>query len=153
MQQGLFQDIVEAVVSHAASTGYFEKVNFHEPKNPPGYGLSCAAWIQSIVPQGNASSLIATGGRILLNIRIYGRFLEEPQDAIDPQMFEAVNALYTAYHGDFTLDGLVRNVDVLGEFGIPLTMQAGYLEMSKGMHRIMHIELPLIVSDMWVQTP
>jgi hypothetical protein len=145
--------ITDAVVSHAMSLGIFEVVNQHEPKNKPGRGLTCAVWIQSIVPLPAASGLNRSSGRLLFNVRIYTNMLQEPQDAIDPEMIRAVDLLFQAYHEDFSLDGLVRNVDLLGQFGIPLTAQAGYLEQDKGLFRIITIQLPLIVNDLWEQTP
>jgi hypothetical protein len=149
--------ITDAVVSHAMASGYFETVNSHEPKNSPGNGLTCAAWAQSVVPIPQASGLNTTTGRILFNVRLYSPMLHEPQDGIDPELIKAVDALMTAYSGDFTLDGLIRNVDLLGTYGIALFAQAGYQSIGGAdgqiMYRIMTISVPLIVNDLWGQTP
>ena len=32
--------VLNAIVSHALTTGYFDQVNQHEPKNRPGAGLT-----------------------------------------------------------------------------------------------------------------
>lgn len=145
--------ITDAVVSHALASGHFENVNLHEPKNSPGNGLTCAVWAQTVVPIPAASGLNTTTGRALFNVRIYSNMLKEPQDAIDPEVLKAVDKLFSAYSGDFTLDGLVRNVDLLGTYGVALTAVAGYQTIGQTMYRIMTISLPLIVNDLWGQTP
>lgn len=144
--------LTDAVVSHAAASGHFEYVNQHEPKNSPGNGLTCAVWAQTVVPIPAASGLNTTTGRVLFNVRIYSNMLQKPEDAIDPAVLRAVDALFTAYSGDFTLDGLVRNVDLLGMYGVALTAVAGYQTIGQTMYRIMTISLPLIVNDLWGQT-
>lgn len=144
--------LTDAVVSHAAASGHFERVNAHEPKNSPGNGLTCAVWAQTVVPIPAASGLNSTTGRVLFNVRIYSNMLQEPQDGIDPEVLKAVDTLFTAYSGDFTLDGLVRNVDLLGTYGVAMTAVAGYVPIGNNtMYRIMTISLPLIVNDLWSQ--
>lgn len=145
--------LTDAVVSHALASGLFESVNKHEPKSSPGNGLTCSCWVQSVVGLPQASGLVASTGRVLFNVRVYSPMLAEPQDDIDPEMIRVVDALFTAYSGDFTLDGLVQSVDLLGMYGIGLTAQAGYLDVGQGMFRIMTLEVPLIVGDLWRQTP
>jgi regulator of RNase E activity RraA len=66
---------------------------------------------------------------------------------------ECVDTLMEAYTGDFTLDGLVREVDLLGQHGVPLSCLAGYLTIDKKMMRVVDINVPLIVSDAWSQIP
>jgi hypothetical protein len=143
---------IDAVVSHAMTTGYFTAVNAHEPKSKPGTGIHCAVWVQSVVPIEELSGLNRTAGRVLMNVRLYTPMLQDPMDAIDPNMVEALDKLFDAYHGDFTLDGLINHVDLLGAYGVPLTAQAGYVEQSNTLYRIITMELPLIVNDLWEQT-
>lgn len=145
--------ITDAVVSHAAASGHFERVNQHEPKNAPGNGLTCAVWVQGIAPIPQGSGLDTTSGRLLFNVRIYSNMLQEPQDGIDPNVLKAVDELMRLYSGDFTLDGLIKNVDLLGMYGMAMTAQAGYLTIGDTMYRVMTINLPLIVNDLWGQTP
>jgi hypothetical protein len=146
-------DLLAAVRSHAQATGMFERASTHEPKNAPGSGRSWAAWLQSIRPVARASGLTATSGRVEFRIRLYTNMLAEPQDEIDPDTMRAVDRLMAAYSADFTLDGRVRNVDLLGQHGDPLQAQAGYLNQDGRMLRIVDITLPLIVNDLWSQAP
>lgn len=143
--------IMTGVADHARRTGLFEKVNGHEPKNSPGNGLTAAAWVDTIDPVAIASGLAVTSARVAVLVRIYTNMLMEPQDAIDPNIVNAVSVLMGEYSGDFDLGGLVRNVDLLGSHGVPLRAQAGYLEHDKKLYRVMTITVPLIVNDVWNQ--
>jgi hypothetical protein len=143
--------LIDSVVSHAMELGIFETVNSHEPKSKPDSGLTCAAWVDSIQPLGGASGLAMTSGEVVLNVRIYGSFLAEPEDEIEPDMLTAATTLIGAYSGDFDFGATVRNVDLLGAFGPKLGAQAGYVSISKGVYRIYTITVPVIINDMWSQ--
>lgn len=146
-------DILDAVQSHAARSGLFDRaVGGHEPVNPPGNGLSCAVWVDSVEPV-RSSGLASTSARLLTNVRLYLPATTEPLDDIDPVLTAAVDTLFVAYIGDFTLDGLVRAVDVFGQHGTPLRARAGYLEQAGVVFRVYTIDLPLICNDLWDQAP
>lgn len=143
--------IFDAVVSDAQASGYFDRVNKHEPKRKPGKGLTASVWIQNITPLALASGLAATSARVLFILRIYSNMLKEPQDMIDPELMRAASNLMRRYHDDFDFAGAIRNVDLLGQFGISLEATAGYLEIDNTMFRIMDITIPCIVNDVWPQ--
>ncbi len=147
------QPILDALVSHAAATGHFERVNQHEPKSAPGNGLTAALWSQTIAPAIGASGLDSTTIRIEFALRIFQNMLMQPQDAIDPRVLAATSALMTAYSGDLELGGLVRDVDLLGTHGAPLSAQAGYVPIDNKMFRVMTITIPLIINDVFEQEP
>ena len=143
--------ILDGVLSHALASGLFARVNGHEPKSAPGSGLTAAVWVQTIKPYPGGSGLAATSGVVTLTVRLYSPMLAEPADAIDPEIMDAVDVLFTAYSGDFDLGGTVRNVDLEGATGPGLSAQAGYLNQDGKLMRIMDITLPVIVSDLWTQ--
>lgn len=143
--------ILNTVQDHALTSGYFTRVNGHEPKSAPDTGLTCAVWVEQIGPARGGSGLAATSTRLALNVRLYTPMLSEPEDAIDPNLMTALDALMAAYSGDFTLGGLVREVDLLGTYGDPLSARAGYLTTSGAEYRVVTITLPLVVSDLWEQ--
>lgn len=145
--------ILDAVISHAEALGIFDTVNGHEPKSVPGNGLSCAVWAQRVGPAPLGSGLSTTSGVLTLNVRIYTPMLAQPYDAIDPAVISAVDALFTEYSGAFTLGGSVRNVDLLGAHSPGLIAEAGYINQDGKLMRIMTITLPLVISDLWVQSP
>lgn len=144
--------ILDSIQSHALASGLFEQVNGHEPKNAPGNGLTAAVWVQTIAPV-SSSGLALTSARFVFTLRIYSGFLQEPQDAIDPSIITAADVLMTAYSGDFQLGGDVRNIDLLGQTGTPLSAQAGYLNQDGKLFRVVDITLPVIVNDVWAQVP
>lgn len=145
--------ILNAVVSHAAASGFFEQVNRHEPPHPQAVGLTAAVWVDRLGPIPAASGLNATSSRLSVFERIFTSMLQDPPDAIDPQVLDATDYLMGAYSGDFTLGGEIRNVDLLGAHGIPLQAQAGYVPSPAGgpLQRVMTITIPLIISDTWTQ--
>lgn len=144
-----FSSIVDSVASHLATLGVFSKVNLHEPKVAPTDGVTAAVWVQTIAPAD--SGLASTSVRMVLMVRIFVPFVSEPQDAIDPAVVDAVDAVLDAYSEDFTLGGLVRNIDLLGRGGEPLSARAGYLNQDGKIFRFMDVTLPLILNDVWVQ--
>lgn len=145
--------VLDAVVSHALASGYFERVNQHEPKSAPDSGLTAAVWVDRIGPAAGQSGLDATTALFVLNVRIYQNMLAEPQDMIDPNVLAATDALMTAYIGDLDLGGNVRNVDVRGIAGTALLAQAGYLQQDQRVYRAVTITLPLIINDVWSESP
>ncbi|WP_405531501.1 hypothetical protein OG592_26990 [Streptomyces avidinii] len=144
--------ILDATVSHAMGLGRFEQVNGHEPANAPGLGLTAAVWVNDIVPV-RSSGLGTTSVALAVNVRLYTSTQSEPADAIDPALVAAVDDLCAAYIDDFTLDGLVRHVDIFGAYGQPLLVRAGYIQQAGSIYRVITITLPLIVDDLWEQQP
>jgi hypothetical protein len=143
--------ILDAVESHAMASGYFAQVNGHEPKSPPTSGITCAVWVEQIGPARGGSGLNSTSSRLALFVRLYSSLIQQPADAIDPDLMTALDTLMAAYSGDFTLGGLVRHVDLLGAYGDPLGARAGYLAEGGAEYRVFTITLPLIVSNLWEQ--
>jgi hypothetical protein len=145
--------VLDALTSHALASGLYEAVNNHEPKskNPTlGTSLTAALWVQQIAPI-RASGLAVTSGRVEFTLRNYTSMLSEPQDAIDPAVMNAVDVMMAAYSGDFTLGGLIRQVDLLGAYGNPLSAVAGYLNQSGRLFRVMDMCVPLVIDDLWGQ--
>lgn len=144
--------ILDQVVSACMNTGRFENVNLHEPKQSPGSGLQCAVWVDSIFPV-RSSSLIAVSGALRLRIRIYIPFVQQPYDMIDPSVLSAVTDLISIFSGnfDFGQAAQTRAIDIFGGEGSgeKLSAQAGYLEMDRKVFRIMTVQLPIVINDMW----
>ena len=142
--------LTDPIVSYALASGYFDRVNAHEPKAAPGNGLTVGVWVQSIGPAAG-SGLASTSALVVFTVRLYSFMLVEPQDAIDPNLTDAMNALFVAYSSDVDFGGAVRAVDLLGMSGVPMRAVAGYLNVSGKMYRVYDITLPLIVNDVWDQ--
>ncbi|MGW5616277.1 hypothetical protein [Streptomyces sp. NPDC003877] len=145
------EGLLNAVVSHALASGHFERVNQHEPENAPGHGLTCSVWANQITPL-RSSGLSSVTTRVSFTVRLQS-LMFDPPDAIDPTMIAAVDDLCGAYVGDFTLGGLLREIDILGAHGQPLDVRAGYLQQDGTKYRVMDIAVPCIVNDLWEETP
>ncbi len=142
--------ILDLIVSHAASLGFFDTVNTHEPKNPPGRGITASIWFESQRPV-ITSGLNSTSVQMEWNIRLQTSSITEPADLIDTNLIDAMDALLDAYNGDFSLGGLVRQVDVFGSAGHPLQSKSSYLEQGGSQYRLIDITLPIIINDVWDQ--
>lgn len=148
------QDIIDRLASHGAATGYFDKVNQHEPKSKPGRGITGAVWVDRIEPARGLSGLNSTTVRVVFNFRIYTNMLQQPQDAIDPQMMEAADVLFAAYTGDFELGDENRFIDLLGMTqGHELFCQSGYINIDNMVYRVLTLTVPVVVRDAWTQAP
>lgn len=143
--------LTNAMASHAASLGVFDMVNTHEPKNAPTSRITCAIWVQDMVPA--SSGLASTSFRVTFSVRIFSAMLQEPQDAIDPEMMDAVDLLLADYVGNFTLGGLLREVDIRGIDGNPLRVDAGYLTQDGKVFRVLTISVPLVINDLYAENP
>jgi hypothetical protein len=145
--------VLDKLTGYAMASGRFDAVNQHEPKNSPGTGITFAVWVQRIRPAPRGSGLAATTGVALFNGRVYQNFRSQPFDAIDPKVMAAVTDYMGSLSGDFLLGnvGGVRNVDLLGQTGQALDAQAGYIEIDKTVFRVMTIQIPVIINDMFVQ--
>jgi hypothetical protein len=143
--------IFNAVVSDAQASGYFNIVNQYEPKAKPGTGLTAAVWLQSITPIGAISGLSSTSGRLLFILRMYSNMFSKPQDMIDPNLTRAASNLMRRYHDDFDFGGVIRNIDLLGAHGVALEANSGYLPQDDTEFRIIDIQIPCIVNDIWPQ--
>lgn len=144
--------ISDRLQSHLLASGLFEKVNGAEPKSPPAGSLTAAVWVDRIAPVPTDSPLNATTALLVAMIRLYSPMLQEPQDAIDPALVAATDTIIGDLSADYTLDGTIRNVDLLGQSGTSLGAQAGYVSIQQTMYRVIDITVPCLVSDAWSQT-
>ena len=144
--------IFHAAETAAMTSGLFERVNGHEPKSPPGQGLTAAVWVDRLGPVPARSGLASTSARVLLTARIYTSMTAEPQDAIDPRVLGAAHHLIRAWSGDFDLAlGADYEVDLLGAHGVPLEARAGYVQVGTVLNRVYTVTVPLIINDAWDQ--
>jgi hypothetical protein len=147
-------EIFDIIVGYALASGRFDHVNQHEPKNAPGHGLTCSVWIQAIKPI-RTSGVAATSGVILFTARIYMNFRSQPFDYIDPNVTAATTDLMGTFSSDFQFKNAqvadVRNVDLLGSQGVALNATAGYVEIDRTVFRVMTIQIPVILNDIFMQ--
>ncbi|MGW4525187.1 hypothetical protein [Amycolatopsis sp. NPDC004378] len=142
----------DALISHASRLGLFDTVNGHEAKNSPGLGTHCEIFTDTIDPI-QSSGAAATSCRLAVKARVSTDMKSEPQDGIDPRVVRAAGNLIGSIHKNFELDGDARAVDLLGMYGIPLSARAGYLNRDNKIYRVLDVTVPIIINDVWEQTP
>jgi hypothetical protein len=134
--------LFSALESHAMSLGVFQRVNTHDSDSPPSTGLSCSITLGPMTASPNYSGLTAVTITINFIVIVYNPMQQKPLDGIDPAIIAAVSALLAAYAGDFTLGGLVRDVDVLA-----LRSDPAYLDQDGTSYRVEQITLPIVYND------
>lgn len=144
------RQIIMAAASDAQQTGWFESVETNEPKSAPHTDKHYALWVMSANPV-TSSSIISTSMRIELAGRFYSDMLQEPQGEIDANLMAIGWDLMERYSSGFTLGGLIRDVDLLGSEGAPLSIRFGYVTIDKRLYRIADLTIPLIVNDVFDQ--
>lgn len=146
----------DALISHAQTLGIFDSVNGHEPRRAPGHGLTFSIWLQTVRPFAARSGLAVTSAALIYNARVY---IPVPADwngleELDPHLSDATCALIASYSADFTLDGLVSYVDLLGSTGVQFGLggEAAYLEQDGTLYRVMTLVVPLVLMNVFTQT-
>lgn len=140
--------ILNAVITHAQSTGWFQNVFAHESKQSNTNGLTAGVWIERIDPV-KSSGLASASVRLELEMRVFANTAAEPYDDIDTNLTKAVDALFTAYISDLDLGGEARHIDVFGAHGQGLGVRVGYINMMGRELRVFQIRLPIIINDVW----
>lgn len=145
--------ITEGLRTRCLTLGVFENVNGHEPVSAPAVtGLTAAIWVQTIEPS-RTSGMNMTSAVFTYNVRGYSRLVMEPLDAIDPNLTDAMAQVYVSLLGGFTLEGIAMAVDVRGIEGRKMRTEAGYLVQDDSTFRVLTMNVPIIVSDLWTEAP
>jgi hypothetical protein len=150
--------LMSAVVSSLVRLGVFGTVNDHESLVPPGAkDLMASVWVESISTI-RSSGLPIGSGRIDFTVRIQQAQARRPAKPInDTRLLSAVDAVMRAFSADFELTGpngpRLRQVDVLGAYGEPLSARAGYLVIDNVQCRTYELLLPLSIIEIWALSP
>lgn len=144
---------MDALISHVMSLGHFSSVNSTDVGSvPTNDGISAVLWPRRIVPASGRSGLASTSVVMTLVMRLFHSAATDPIGEIDPRMIDATDALLNAFSGDFTLGGVVAEIDLLGQYGEALRSDSGWLDMGgDGKFRIVDITIPLVINDVWTQ--
>jgi hypothetical protein len=145
---------MDALISHAMASGHFSSVNSTDIGSvPTNEGISVVVWPRSGSPIPERSGLASTSVLIPFMVRLFRSMKSDPLGEIDPSLIDATDALLNAYSGDFTLGGIVAEVDLLGQYGDGLSWDSGYIDMGDdGKFRVVDITVPLVINDVWTQS-
>lgn len=144
--------LMDRVQAHAQATGDLVDTAKHELLHGPGHGIRGSLFFDQVRPVPLASGLNTTAALVVLVLRLYSGAQQEPKDEIDSNLLRAVDRLLSSYNGDFSLGGLIRNIDIMGAHGTPLTARAGWASVGgEAEMRIIDITLPLVINNAWEQ--
>lgn len=142
------KDVTDRLVSHVMSTKRFNRVNTSENREVTK-GLTAEVWFQRLSPIGEQSGLATVTVRLEYTVRIRSALPRGNSDQIDPQVLAAVDDLMNRYCNNFTLKGVVKEVDIFGANGEGLESNSGYIKIDDVDYRVVDITLPLIINDVW----
>lgn len=140
-----------AIADACAASGRFARVNRHEVKNAPSSQLTAEIWADRDEPHLASSGLATASLLITFKVRIGMGMLTEPQDAIDPEVTNAVFDVMTRLYADISI---IPGADLqpLTPEGGGMFAQAGYINRDGKMFRIKDLHVPVIVFDAFPQT-
>jgi hypothetical protein len=147
---GLPKQIIQVVASTAQASGWFQAVETFEPKSAPTADIHFCTWATDVKPI-DSSSIVSTSLRIELAGRIHINMLRDPIGDIDSDIMAAGWDMFLLFSAGFTLGGIVREVDLLGSEGDPLSLRFGYVPIDKRLFRVADFTIPIIVSDAFDQ--
>lgn len=145
---------MDALISYGQSCGMFTTVLGHEPKSAPVVdreAVTLALFSSTIGPA--RSGLASTSLRWEIGGRIYLSAFTEPADDIDPLVVDASVAYLAILCANYSLGGLIANVDIRGADGDPLLATPGYIEQDQKVFRSMDLRIPLIINDVMPEVP
>ncbi len=140
------------VMDACATTGMFESTVGHEPKAAPNArtGLVGSVFQRDVRPV-QSSGLAAASVRHLITLRIWISAQVEPQDQIELQLPNGVDAVLDYFIGHFQgLQG-ARYVDVFGADGEELSASYGWAQQDNKKFRIADITIPLVMNDTYAE--
>lgn len=134
---------LKAVQSHLEASGYVPTAFIGDVKSPP-QEFSAAVFMSSVT---TAVAFLTHPTELhLVTVRIYGPAFAEAENT-ELELARISSEIVQDFLGDFDLGATIRNVDVAGQHGTPLSIRWGYVDASGTMFRVADISLPLIVDD------
>lgn len=140
------------VTSLLQSAGLFKSVETSEPKQPP-QDVTAAIFLSDIRFVGSISGLDKGSAVYEFTLRLYSNAFQQPTDQIDPKLVTIIDKVMDLLCGDFELNSLIRNIDILGQTGPGLRAKAGHVDVGGTIFRAIDIFIPLIVNDVVTFTP
>lgn len=139
------------LLDHAKILGVFEVARLTEFKSAPPNALCFALWVQRLGSSPVGSGLSSTNALLRATARIYFPMTHRPEDEIETRVFSAAAGYLGRINADFTLDGTVRDVDLLGEVGDVPTWEGGHVNIDGKIFRVADLNMNVIMNDSWEQ--
>lgn len=143
--------LISRVRSMALRTGLFDSCEGHEPPSPPGLGVRGAIWVEDIDTAPSGLDVVSLRVDLVLRVSLdLAKQTSEALDRVDPRITAAALAVGEALAEDYTLGGLIREIDFHGTSeGDHLRMIAGWFEVAEKKYRAVQVRIPCLIDDVW----
>lgn len=112
--------------------------------------VAAAVWFVSWLP---TLTLATSVEGFILNVRLHVDAFAKPQEEHELALTDTFSEFTTDIQQDYTLGGVVREIDIAGQFTDGMSAEAGRITLSDKMYRIIDITVPVIVNDVATHAP
>lgn len=142
--------VLVALLDHARQQGAYEVARVGEFRKPTK-GLAFCVFMTSYGSANTGSGLADTAGLLHATARVQMPMLYQPEETLEGLVLDAADGYLSRLNGAFTLGGLVRNVDLLAEQGVPMVWEFGYIVIDQVAFRIADLPIRVVLNDQWTQ--
>ncbi len=135
---------MQVVKTHLEGLNLFYEVLIGRLAGPVGEGPIAAIHGESIQVAEVTSHAIELH---VLNVRLFQATHIGTDENLELDGWTLVSSLMALLYADFTLGGNVRNIDVGGQYGVPLSAARDEEELAQTPYYVADITLPLVVDD------
>lgn len=136
---------LSSLTSKAKASGKFTGgVMIGEPKKPVD-SYTIAFWMQSATV-----AQVTLGTTIELHVvlaRIHVLTLNDKSEDTELETARMASTYTEDILGDFDLAATIRKVDAAGEYGTPMGVEWGHVDVGGTLYRVSDITIPLVVDD------
>lgn len=146
-----YETVLDALTDHAERLGVFDIVMEGDPVGLPGDQMVLSWNADSGRPERTMSGLAATS--ILLTVigRTFISNKVSPMAGLERKLLVVVDTVMESFHAQIQLGETDMHVDVLGQSGVDLRWQAGFVPVDDELYRVVDITIPVIITDMYAQ--
>lgn len=142
--------VLAALLDHAKQQGGYEVSRIGEFRKPTK-GLAFCVFPSHYGSAVSGSGLADTAAVLQATARVQMPMTYQPEEALDGIVIDAADGYLGRLNGAFTLGGLVRNVDLLAEQGVPMVWEFGYIVIDQTAFRIADLPVRVVLNDQWTQ--
>lgn len=144
--------VLRMLHTYALRTGVFrDGCVIGEYTAAPPSGVCFAVWFNEFGSATEGSGAASTTPLLEATARVYVPAFGKPRDGYEVKILDACDAYLGALNAGFTLSGLVRNVDLLGEQGEPLRWRSGHAVIDSKVSRIADLQIRVVLTTEWTQ--
>ena len=135
---------LEAVQTLLEGSKLFKTVEIGRPESPVGDGPMATIHGESMEVVGVTNHAIELH---TLGIRIFQAQHSDALETLETDGWALVSQVMDLFYGDFELGGKIRNVDIAGQYGAPLSVDRNAEDIDTSPYYVAEITLPLVVDS------